>query len=211
MSGRVHIEPLQRIGCVVGDEAIERTIEPLLCARKLRMECLRHLRANFVATAANSWAEHSMHVAWSRTEGHAHFSERFFCDPLQCATPTGMHRSHGTALSVYKKYGDTVRGEHREQKARSARQPSIALQRLGGRRVENTRERGMKLPLADELHLFRSECGQQFFPIVEHVLARVPFSVPEIENSLAAKHARAARSQREAVHQPGNFLERGAM
>lgn len=65
----------------------------------------------------------------------------------------------------------------------------------------------MKLPLADKLHPLCTKRGEQFSSVGEDIFARVPVGAAEVENLFVCEFALASRTQREAVHQPGNFFE----
>ena len=142
-------------------ESIQRPVEPLTGVRKFRGEFFRHFVADFVAAAADAWAQCGDHVFGPRAEFHLHAAQRFFGDALRRAAPAGMNRGHGGLLSIGQQDGNAVGGLDRQQNAGFARDQGIAFGGLFAMwkfgRAHDVHDVGMNLAQPSDAHFAGTE------------------------------------------------------
>src|SRR6266567_252312 len=106
MTGRSHVEPLQRIGLVAGAQFVE----PVGSVGKLRLEFNRDFYADFVATAANGRSDGGKQIRWLGTELHLHLADGLCDDALQSATPASVDSGDRAFFDVGQKNRNAVGG-----------------------------------------------------------------------------------------------------
>ncbi len=95
MAGGHHVEPLDGIGLVAGAELVE----PFRSFGKLRLKLGSDFGADFVAAAADGWADGGEKVGGPGLEVHLHLADGFDDDALERAAPAGVNM--GTQSAVW--------------------------------------------------------------------------------------------------------------
>ena len=98
----------------------------LLCINKLRFELLAHFRPNVVAASVDARADGSFDILRQRSEATAHFSNAFFDDAFDRATPTSVKHSHGSLLGIDEDNGQAISRLDAQQNAGQASNEAIA-------------------------------------------------------------------------------------
>ena len=167
---------MERVRLVPGAELIK----PFRSPRKLRAEGGSDFGADFVATAADGWAESGEHVRGLRTKFHLHAANGFCDDALKSAAPSRVNGSDGSSLGIDEKNGNAVGGLHPEQEARLAGGRSVAAARLAWCGVEDVDNVGMKLLKCDKGKIGCAESGLEAAAIFENIFTGVPVGEAEV-------------------------------
>jgi len=111
VAGRLHVEPLKRVGLVTGTEFVK----PFGCVGKLRVEGGSDFSADFVATAADGGAKSGEQIGGLRVEFHLHAANGFGDDALKGATPSRVNGGDRAGRGIDEKNGNAVGGLHAEE------------------------------------------------------------------------------------------------
>ena len=168
---RHHVEPLDGVGFVAGAEFVE----PLGGLGKLGEELAGDFRADFVAAAADGWADGGEEVGRLRFEAHLHLADSFDHDARQGAAPAGVNGGDRALFGVDEENGDAIGGLDSEEKAGAVGGQGVAFAGCGGRDVEKMDDVRMDLLERDELEIGRSESGLEAAAVFEDVFFGVPF------------------------------------
>jgi hypothetical protein len=208
---RHHGEPLERVGLVAG----AKFVEPFGSVGKLGEEGGGDLRADFVATTADSGAENGEQIRRSGAKLHVHAADGFHGDTLQSATPSGVNGSDGALIGIDEKNWNTVGGLDAQEKARPVCDGSVTAAGTRRRDFEHVNDVRVELFQGDKSKIPCTESRLEKTAIFQDVFAGVPFREAEIENVLdffmrdrrvPDQRADAAGPHAETVHQPGKFV-----
>ncbi len=106
MAGGHHVQPLNGIGLVAGAELVE----PFRSFGKLRLKLGSDFGADFVAAAADGWADGGEKVGGPGLEVHLHLADGFDDDALERAAPAGVNGGDGALFRVDEENGYAVGG-----------------------------------------------------------------------------------------------------
>ncbi len=211
MAGGHHVEPLDGIGLVAGAELVE----PFRSFGKLRLKLGSDFGADFVAAAADGWADGGEKVGGPGLEVHLHLADGFDDDALERAAPAGVNGGDGALFRVDEENGYAVGGLDAEEETGAvgdrgvSRHGGQALAGLGWWSVEKMDDVGMDLLQGDEFHVGGTECGLKATAVFKNVFLGVPFGEAEIEDFLGILSGDVAGLGAETMDEPWEFCEHG--
>jgi len=129
VTGRHHVEPLQRIGLFAGASFIEIVGG----ISELRGEFRDKLRANFITTGADGRADGGEEIGWIAAEFKLHAARSFLGDARQGAAPAGVHCGDGAFFWINEQNGHAIRGLYGQKHAGGVCGGAVAPAGLGRR------------------------------------------------------------------------------
>jgi hypothetical protein len=204
VAGRLHVEPLERIGLFAG----ARLVEVVGGIGELRGEFGDEVGGDFVAAGADRGADGGEEIGGLAAEFEPHAADCFLRDARESAAPARVNRSNGSFFRIHKKNWNTVGGLDGEEQPRAICGGSVAFAGFGGRPVENADYIRVYLSERKEFEIGGTESGLKAAVIFEDVFAGVPFHEAEIEDFFGFERAYAAGAGAEAVNKPGELAKR---
>ena len=188
-------------------------MEQLSGIGKLRLKLASDLFADFIAALVNPGANRHPDVLRPAPEPAAHFANPFLDDPFDRPPPTSVKDPDRTPFCIYQNHRQTIGSLNREQHSRSVRNQSIADQGMFRRAAHPVYQIRMYLAQGDERpQLIRIACSpngpDERFPVPLDISSRVPFRKSQIQSIPAIQFRDSAHARAEAVHEPGNSLQR---
>ena len=141
VAGGHHAEPLERVGLVAG----AKLVEPFRCVGEPGKESGGDFGANFVATAADRGAKRSEQIDRLGGEFHLHFSDGFYDDALQSASPARVDGGDSTSSGINEKNGNTIGSLDAQKKTRLICDGGVTATGVSGSGFENVYDIGVKL------------------------------------------------------------------
>lgn len=141
MAGGHHVEPLDGVGLVAGAEFLEIVGG----VGELGEELGGDFRADFVAAAADGWADGSQEVARVGAEVHLHLADGFGGDAGQGAAPAGVNGGDGALFGVDEEDWDAVGGLDGQEEAGAVGDAGVTTAGVGWGGVEYVDYVGVKL------------------------------------------------------------------
>jgi hypothetical protein len=141
VAGGHPVEPLDGIGFVASAEFVE----PFGGFGELREELGGDFGADFVAAAADGWADGGEEVGGLGFVLHMHFADGLYDDALQSTAPTRVNSRDSALFRIDEEEGDAVSGLNTEEQAAAVGNGSIALAGFSGCGVEKMDDVGMDL------------------------------------------------------------------
>jgi hypothetical protein len=201
VAGGHHVEPLDRIGFVAGAEFVE----PVGGVGELGKELSGNFGPDFIAAAADGWADGGEEVGGVGAEVHLHLADGFDGDSGQGAAPTGVDSGYRTFSRVNEEDGDAVGGLDAEEEAGAVGDGGVAFAGLVGGGVEDMDYVGVDLFERDECQVGRVKSGLKASAVFEDVFAGVPVGEAEVEDFFAVKIGDSTGFGAEAMEEPGEF------
>ena len=141
MAGGRHVKPLDGIGLVAG----AKFVEPFGGFGELGKKLGGDFGADFVAAAADGWADGSEEVGGLGAKFHLHLPEGLRNDALKGAAPTGMDSGDGAPFRIDKENRDAIGGLDAKEEPGTVCGGGITSARFGGCGVEKVDDVGMDL------------------------------------------------------------------
>ncbi len=205
VTGRLHVEPLQRIGFFAG----AGLIEIVRGIGELRGELGNEVGGNLVAAGTDGRADGGEKIGGLAAKFELHAADSFLGDAGERAAPTGVDCGDSTFFWINQEYGHAVSGLDGEELAGAIGGGSVAFAGVGGRLGENANQVRVDLFERNEFEIGGTESRLKAPAIFEDVFAGVPFHEAEIEDFFGFEGADAAGAGAEAVDEPGE-LEKGS-
>ncbi len=205
VTGRLHVEPLQRIGFFAG----AGLIEIVRGIGELRGELGNEVGGNLVAAGTDGRADGGEKIGGLAAKFELHAADSFLGDAGERAAPTGMDGGDSAVLRINKKYGHAVGGLDGEELAGAIGGGSVAFARVGSCLRENPDQVRVDLPQGNEVEIACPERSLKTAAIFDDVFGGVPFHKAEVEDFFGFQGADAAGAGAEAVDEPGE-LEKGS-
>ena len=204
VTGRLHVEPLERIGLFAG----AGFIEVVGGIGELRGEFGDEVGGNFVAAGADGRTDRGEEIGRLAAKFELHLANGFLGDAGERAAPTGVNRGNGSFLRINQKNRYAIGGLDGQEQSRVIRGGSVAFAGIGGRPREDANDVRVDLLEWNEFEIGGAERGLEAAAIFEDVFAGVPFHEAEIEDFFGFERADSAGSGAEAVNQPRKLEKR---
>jgi hypothetical protein len=205
VAGRLHIEPLQRIGFFAG----AGFVKIIRSVSELRSEFGDEIRGDFVAAGADGWADRGEEIGGLAAVFELHAADSFLGDAGEGAAPTGVNRGNGSFSWIDQKNRYAIGGLDGKQKAGADCGGSIAFANVGRRLGENTNYVRVDLLEWDQFEIGGPDGGLKQAAIFDDVFAGVPFHEAEVKNFFGFEPANPAEASAETVDEPGKLAKRG--
>jgi len=199
VAGRLHVEPLERIGLFAGAGLVE-----VVCGiGELRGEFGDEVGGDFVAAGADRGADGSQKIGGLAAEFELHAADGFLGDTRESAAPAGVDGGNGSFFRIDEKNRHAIGGLDGEEQAGSVCGRSVAFASIGWGFRENANHVRVNLLQRNEVEIVGTERGLKATAVFEHVFAGVPFHEAEIEHFFGFERADAAGASAKAVDEPG--------
>ena len=203
VAGRLHVEPLERIGLFAG----ARLIEVIGGISELGAELGDKVGGDFVAARANGGADGRKKMRRLAAEFEGHAANGFLRDASQRAAPSGMDGGDGALFWIHQKNRHAIGGLHTKKNARLAGGRGVAFAWIRRCLWEEMNHVGMDLFEGRELEIRGVQGRLKLAAVFEDGFARVPFHEAKIQNFFGCELAGAAGARAEAVDEPREFAE----
>jgi hypothetical protein len=205
VAGRLHVEPLQRIGFLAG----AGLVEVVGGIGELRGEFGDEVGGDFVAARADRGADGGKEIGRLAAEFKLHAADGFLSDSGQSAAPARVNGGNRAFFRIDEEDRRAIGGLDGEEQAGTVCGRSVAFASVGWGSRENADHVRVDLLEGNEREIRGTESGLKLAAIFEHVLASVPFHEPEIQDFFGFERAYAAGTRAEAVDEPGQLAEGG--
>ena len=205
VAGRLHIEPLQRIGLF----ARARFVKVVRGIGKLGGKFGDEVGGDFIATRANRRTDGGEEIGRLGAEFELHAADGFLGDAGEGAAPTSVNGADRAFFRIDEEYRHAIGGLDAEQKAGAVCGGSVTFAGAGGGLWKNANHVRMDLFQRNKFEVACPNGGLKQAAIFDDVFAGVPFREAEIEDFFGFERANPAGTSAEAVQKPGKLAKRG--
>ncbi len=204
VAGRLHVEPLERIGFVAG----ARFVEIFMGIGKLRGEFGDKVGGNFVATRADGRTDGGDEIRRLRVKLELHAADGLLCDASLGAAPTSMDGGDRALFWIHEKNGNTVGCLDGKKQTGAIGGGRVTYAGIRGRGRDRVKDGRVDLFERNKVEIGSADGGLKFAAIREDIFAGVPFHETEVENVFGFKSTRTARAGAESMNEPGELGKR---